>query len=140
MTCWLISGAIPEQRGQLLGEIRATLHGIPDRETPRKLVRQYRGKTVAPIWQRQPSSWYWTNDVAWFHIWEPDPQGKLGGVYWTGADWLFAYWITRAAGHLTPVVGPGKEPTKHWCVMEYPSWMPNGVYPGIPATTGFGTR
>jgi hypothetical protein len=120
-SCFLLSGAISPSTPQLLGEIRATLHAMPEREEPRILVEQYRARKVAPIWQRQPSSWYWTNDVAWFHIWKPG--GTLGGVYWTGADWLFAYWLARAAGALVPVVGPGKEPTKHPCVMDYPTWM-----------------
>jgi len=120
--CYLLSGRLPRVRGQLLGEVRATLHGIPDREEPRILVQQYKIREVAPIWQRQPSSWYWTNEVDWFHIWKPG--GKLSKrVYWTGADWLFAYWLTRMAGELIPVVGPGREPRKHPCVVDRPPWM-----------------
>ena len=134
-SCFLMAGAMPEQTRFLLGETRATLHGMPEREEPRILLQNYRGRSPAPIWQRQPSSWYWTNDVAWFHIWKPDPEGTLGGVYWTGADYLFAYWIARKADQLIPVVGPGKEPHLHPCAMSYPRWMPNGVYPETPPPT-----
>lgn len=141
--CFLLSGVMPRQRGQLLGEIRATLHGLPDREQPRKLVRQYRGREVAPIWQRQPSSWYWTNDVAWFHIWKP--SDKLSSFQmWTGADWLFAYWLTRMARELIPKVGPGREPEKHPCAMDYPPWMKTArvdrTGPGGPGTGRAGAR
>lgn len=130
--CFLLSGSIAPERGRLLGEIRATLHGLPDREQPRQLVRQFRARKIAPIWQRQPSSWYWTNDVASFHIWKPG--GELSDFqHWTGADWLFAYWLTRMAGELIPVVGPGREPRKHPCVMDYPSGME-----GSGAATSFG--
>ncbi|MHC5012333.1 MAG: hypothetical protein ACYTG6_15545, partial [Planctomycetota bacterium] len=118
--CDLLAG-IPEGRRSLKGEIRATLHALPAREEPRTLVQAYRGDTAAPIWQRQVSSWYWTNNVRWFHIWRPG--GELPAtVYWTGADWLFAYWLARAAGELRPRVGPGSQPMHHRCPVELPPW------------------
>lgn len=120
--CWLLGG-LTDGRQSLRGEVRATLHALPDREEPRILVREYRSKSeIAPIWQREPSSWYWSNNVRWFHIWKPG--GKLSEqVVWTGADWLFAYWLSRLGGELKPRVGPGAEPRAHHCLMDYPAWM-----------------
>jgi hypothetical protein len=43
-------------------------------------------------------------------------------VYWTGADWLFAYWLARAAGELKPRTGPGAEPGAHPIAAPRPVW------------------
>lgn len=114
-------GDMPGDKRTLRGEFRATLHGLPDREMPRRLVKQWKAKKAAPIWMRQPSSWYWTNDVTHHHQWEP--AERLGPrVVWTGADWLFAYWLGRAAQEFIPIVGVGKDPTAHHIVAERPAW------------------
>lgn len=119
--CWLLGG-LERDRARLLGEIRSTLHRMPDRERPRTLVRQFKRYAVAPIDQRQPSAWHWTNNVRHFHIWKPG--GELPDeVMYTGADWLFAYWLTRAAGALTPRTGPGARRETSRCEVDYPPWM-----------------
>ena len=125
--CYLMGG-VERGRDALLGEVRATLHCLPDEEQPRRLVREWHDRKVAPIWMRQVSSWYWTNDVTWHHEWAPAPE--LGpSVIWTGADWLFAYWIARAAGELTPQVGPGADPRAHAIAAERPPWTRAGSPP-----------
>jgi len=118
--CFLLGG-LQDGRDTLVGEVRATLHALPDEERPRRLVRDWRARKVAPIWMRQISSWYWTNDVTWHHEWAPaETHGPW--VYWTGADWLYAYWIARAAGTLQPRVGPGAEPRTHRIAAPRPPW------------------
>lgn len=114
-------GGMHGDKRTLRGEFRATLHALPDREMPRRLVRTWRARRVAPITQRQPSSWYWTNDVTHFHEWAPaEKQGPQ--VVWTGADWLFAYWIGRMAGEFRPLVGPGANPHAHHIAAPRPDW------------------
>ena len=124
--CFLLGGH-PHRR-DLVDEIRVTLHRMPDGEYPRTLVRQFKRRAVAPIDQRQRSAWHWTNNVRWFHIWKPggtlDPE-----VYYTGADFLFAYWIARVAGALQPTSGPGANPRGHRCPVNYPPWMPESKSP-----------
>lgn len=114
-------GDVPTDKRTLRGEFRASLHGLPDAEQPRRLVKQWRARKAAPIWMRQPSSWYWTNDVTWHHQWEPakEPGPR---VVWTGADWLFAYWLGRAAQEFKPLVGPGAKPTAHRIAAPRPAW------------------
>lgn len=117
---FLISGH--RNRRDLADEIRVTLHRMPDGEHPRTLVRDFKRRAVAPIDQRQPSAWHWTNNVRHFHIWEPG--GALGPeVMYTGADFLFAYWVARAAGALYPQSGPGSHPPGDHCKVSYPPWM-----------------
>ena len=58
-----------------------------------------------------------------FRTWKPGGK-PLTKIWWTGADWLFAYWIARVSGELVPVVGAGREPRKHPCEIDYPAWMP----------------
>ncbi len=118
--CFLL-GQMPNDTPRLRGEIRATLHRLPAAEEPRTLVRVWRARRAAPIDQRQVSSWYWTNDVTLHHEWKP--AAKLGPeVIWTGADWLFAYWLGRAAGEFTPLVGAGAKPREHHIPAERPVW------------------
>ena len=121
-TCAMyLLGDMHGDKRTLRGEFRATLHALPDREMPRRLVRAWKANKVAPITMRQPSSWYWTNDVTHHHKWEP--AEKLGDrVIWTGADWLFAYWLGRAAGEFQPLVGPGSKPRTHHIVSHRPDW------------------
>lgn len=108
-------------RRPLRGEFRATLHALPDREMPRRLVRSWKANKAAPIWMRQPSSWYWTNDVTHHHQWAP--AETLGPrVVWTGADWLFAYWLGRLANEFIPRSGPGADPKAHHIVAPRPAW------------------
>ena len=96
--CFLHAGHAGNTR-RLLGEIRATLHAIPEKELPRKLVHCYETNAISPIWQREPSAWHWTNNPRKHYIWRSG--GRLDDrLMRTGADWLFAYWIARASGRL----------------------------------------
>jgi hypothetical protein len=115
-------GGLQDDRWNLRAEFRVTLHDMPDERKPRRLVRAwYERDKVAPIWMRQVSSWHWTNDVTWFHQWAP--AGEPGAwLDWTGADWLFAYWLGRAAGEFTPLVGPGAHPREDPIQAERPAW------------------
>jgi hypothetical protein len=120
-SCYLLGGSHRDRR-TLLGEVRATLHALPDGEKPRRPVREFHADRIAPIWERPIADWHWTGDPRWHVVWEPG--GELPEkVWWTGADWLYAYWFSRAAGHLTPLAGPGAKPKAHRCAVDYPPWM-----------------
>lgn len=120
-SCFLLGG-LSQGRREMVGEVRATLHGLPDHDRPRRPVREYVSNPIAPIWERPWSDWYWTNDVRWHVVWVPG--GELPKQRrWVGADWLYAYWFARAAGQLRPKVGPGAVPTAHHCPVHYPPWM-----------------
>ena len=43
-------------------------------------------------------------------------------VIWTGADWLFAYWIARTANEFKPLVGAGANPREHHIDAPRPAW------------------
>ena len=121
-TCAMFLMGGNRHKRDLIDEIRVTLHRMPDGEYPRTLVRQYKRRAIAPIDQRQPSAWHWTNNVRHFHIWQPGGQLDPGVMY-TGADFLFAYWVARASGALRPTTGPGAQPMGHRCPVAYPPWM-----------------
>jgi hypothetical protein len=135
--CFLLGG-LTRDRVRLLGEIRATLHAMPGKDVPRALLDKHVVDHVVPIWERGPSSWHWTNDVRWRHVW------KLGGpespfLTNTGADWLFAYWLARAAGELKPLVGRGATDTPAPCEMDLTRGMPEGrPRPGRKAPRPYG--
>ena len=41
---------------------------------------------------------------------------------YTRADWLFAYWLARAAGSLKPKSGPGASDAPPPMAVEMPAW------------------
>ena len=124
--CFLLGGH-PNRR-DLVDEIRTTLHRMPDAEYPRTLVRQFKRRAAAPIDMRHEESWHWKNNVRHFHVWKPGGPVHPEVIY-TGADYLFAYWIARAAGALRPRTGPGVHPTAHHCPVDLPPWMAKGDGP-----------
>lgn len=125
--CFLRSGAFRDQTRQLLGEIRATLHAMPEQEVPLVPTQSWREDRIVPIQHRTLNSgWAWKEDVRRMHVprkgARPHPR-----VTHTRADWLFAYWFARDAGALRPRVGPGAEPTAHRCPVDLPPWRQAGI-------------
>jgi hypothetical protein len=88
-------------RGEAVAELRATLLGMRPDET------EWRGTTVVvqrhlvPIERRAVNTWAWKLDP------HKEELGLEQGYRnpertFTRADWLFAYWLGRAAGALSP--------------------------------------
>lgn len=121
-SCWLLGGIGAEQTA-ILGEIRATLHAMPEQEVPLHPVQTWVEESIVPIqFRARVSGW----------AWKEDPRRRFVPIQGarehprktnTRADFLFAYWLARAAGMLAPKVGPGANPTAHACAVELPPWM-----------------
>ncbi len=88
-------------REDLLGELRVVLHVMPEQEVPFVGTRFVRTGRIAGPRARGISDWAWKIQVDGEH--RAPPGAALDPVKtFTHAAWLFAYWIGRAAGHLTP--------------------------------------
>ena len=107
---------------ELLGEVRATLHAMPESGAVPARSQQWHERRVVPIQHRSiVSGWSWKESTTLYV--HPDPAaGASTKRTHTRADWLFAYWLTRAAGHLRPQVGPGADPRAR-CAVRLPPWM-----------------
>jgi hypothetical protein len=81
----------------------------------------YSAGRITTIAERGVQGWTWADHPARFRQWAP---WKPGERRWTTtrADWLFAYWLARAAGHLRPLVGPGADPTASRIEPRLPPW------------------
>lgn len=122
--CFLLARLVGDER-KLLGEIRATLHAMPEEETVPAKVQQWFEREIVPIQHRSiVSGWAWKENVRLFA--HPQPgTGPSTKIVHTRADYLFAYWLTRAAGHMQPRVGPGADPRAR-CAIRYPPWRTAG--------------
>jgi hypothetical protein len=105
----------------LLGEVRVTLHAMPEEEIPPRDAERYNTGRIATIRERGVVDWAWKTQADKVQAPRPGTPPDPTRTY-TRADWLFAYWLTRAAGHLTPTSGPGSRPTEHACPVEVPPW------------------
>jgi hypothetical protein len=108
---------------ETLGELRATLHAMPELERSPWALTFYDAGRIVPIHERfVHTGWAWKEDVTravQVHRDAPNDDAMT----WTRADWLFAYWLARARGFLRPRVGPGAEPTAHACPVASPPWL-----------------
>ena len=82
-------------------ELRVCLHVLGEDEVPPVHATRTEAARITRIHERRPSTW----------IWKTSPRARYivrGGrtshpsITHTRADWLFAYWLARAAGHLAP--------------------------------------
>ncbi len=121
--CWLLGG-LGQDRTAILGEIRATLHAMPEDEIPIHPVQRWEDGKIVPIQLRtRVSGWAWKEDPRRAYV-PLEGAKEHPRLTHTRADWLFGYWLARAAGALRPKAGPGADPTAHHCPMHYPPWMP----------------
>jgi hypothetical protein len=106
----------------LLDEIRAVLHMMTESEIPPRDVGFERTGRIVTIRERGVVDWAWKIHVDAARLPAPgSPPHPTKSV--TRADWLFAYWLSRAAGHLRPADGPGAAAIPPPCPMDLPPWM-----------------
>ena len=100
-------GDINFDESRIVPEIQVTLHMMYERERPyRKRRKQWTSRyRPATIRERGVTDWSWKSKVDQMRI--PDVSSGLDDKTYTRADWLFAYWATRAAGYLRPKTGRG---------------------------------
>lgn len=127
--CYLLGNSTMDRR-PLIGEIRATLHAMPEQDAPPARYQRWLEREIVPIQHRSiVSGWAWKEAVC-LRV-TPQPASPLDpNLTNTRADFLFAYWIARAAGALQPREGPGVDPKAHRCPVVYPPWMAGGSPPG----------
>ena len=119
--CHLLVDSKVDSRA-LVDEIRATLHIMSEQEIPFAGTRMVRTGRVVNIRERGIVDWAWKIHVDAARI--PPPGATLDPVKtYTRADWLFAYWLSRAAGELTPESGPGAQSPPPPLVVDRPPWM-----------------
>ncbi len=103
--CQLLAGSTYDHAA-VLGELRATLHAMPASEAPPRGARSENRRRIATALERGVVEWAWKTQADKVQVAPPDAPPDPD-VTFTRADWLFAYWLARAAGYLAPVQGPG---------------------------------
>jgi len=104
LACSLLAGCLVD-RDDMVEELRGTLLAMPAAEGPWYGTRTVETRGITPIEQRPVNVWMWKQNP---HRMEVDLEGAVPDPQWTftRADFLFAYWLARAAGELTPDVEP----------------------------------
>ena len=109
-------------QGEALDELRTVLHMMTEEEIPAADVPLRRPGRIATIRERGVVDWAWKIHVDGVRIPRPDSPPHPTLTY-TRADWLFAYWLARAAGHLRPSSGPGAQAVPPPCPVTPPAWL-----------------
>jgi hypothetical protein len=109
LACGLLGG-LHEERAAVIDELRAVLHLMPEEEVPfAGTVERAEGR-IPTVWQRGNSHWAWKDQLDLFRYVPEGVTAREPDTH-TRADWLFAYWLARAAGALDP--GPlGERPPR----------------------------
>jgi hypothetical protein len=99
LACGLLGG-LAKERGEVIDELRAVLHHMSEEEVPFAGTLERQERRIVTIWERGNSHWAWKDqlDLARY---VPRGAGRTAETH-TRADWLFAYWLARAAGALDP--------------------------------------
>jgi cytochrome d ubiquinol oxidase subunit I len=88
-------------REDVVEELRGALLGMTALEVPWRGTTVVEGRAVVPIGRRPVNVWSWKQEARVEEIGlasaVPDPERTF-----TRADFLFAYWLARAAGALAP--------------------------------------
>lgn len=118
--CQLLAGSIYDHAA-VVGELRATLHAMPGTEIPPSGAHTENRRRIATAAERGVVEWAWKTQSDKIQVAAPNapPHPTLT---FTRADWLFAYWLGRAAGHLAPVSGPGADALQSRCEPRLPPW------------------
>ncbi len=125
----VLLGGVQNDRDQTIGDIRAALHAMPEEEALPLHVEMVHKNEIVPIaYRTRYSSWAWKEDIESGNL--ADPNGpSVPHMTVTRADWLFAYWLARAAAVLAPRTGPGADPTAHPVAMDLPPWLREAAAP-----------
>lgn len=100
MACALLAGQQVD-RDDTVEELRDTLLSMRPEEVPFEGARKVTGHARKPIEVRPVNEWMWKVDP---YREELDRETAIPSPTktYTRADWLFAYWLARAAGELDP--------------------------------------
>lgn len=120
--CHLLA-ALRYDRAATVDELRVSLHTLPEQEIPPRDYVERQLRRAATTVERHPSHWSWKSLATKAKVATPGSPPHPTITH-TRADWLFAYWLARAAGHLKPASGPGAVkgpvvmgiPTPAWAV------------------------
>ena len=88
-------------RADVVTELRETLIDMPAAEVPWEGAQIVKRTSVMPVLRREVSDWAWKVPPTRELVLTPDSHPSTSKTY-TRADWLFAYWLARAAGELSP--------------------------------------
>ena len=119
LACQLIAGPGSPRRA-VADELRVVLHVMSEDEQPPLGEQSREIGRIATVAERGISSWSWKARLERAR-WAPPGAGKDPTVTFTRADWLFAYWLARAAGDLRPLSGPGAV-SESRCPAATPAW------------------
>jgi hypothetical protein len=119
--CQLLGG-VWKDRDNILGETRRVLHDMTELEVPPGAEGIQDLDRITTVAEKGPQGWTWADNVRRLRTWSPWPDG-VPRTTTTRADWLFAYWLARAAGELQPRVGPGADPMASRIEPDLPPWM-----------------
>ena len=100
LACALLGG-LEHRRCEAVDELRAVLHLMSEEEVPFADVPHRRLRAIPTIAQRGNADWAWKDELGLFRYTPPGVARRASFTY-TRADWLFAYWLARAAGELDP--------------------------------------
>jgi hypothetical protein len=131
--CCLVGGM---RDADVLGELRATLHEMPEEASPPPGATVLHEEDIVPIrYRSRITGWAWKDDPLRRHA-QPVTAPPNPRVTFTRADWLFAYWMARGAGLLRPRRGPGAAEGVYRMGVDVPSWRRSAAPP--PGGFGFG--
>ena len=89
---------------------------VPPRDVGERFLRR-----AATQRERGNSHWSWKS-LATRMRWTVPGSPPHPTVTYTRGDWLFAYWLARAAGELKPSEGPGAVSGPVLLGVETPEW------------------
>jgi hypothetical protein len=108
LACALLAG-MQNDRGSIVEELRETLLTMPATEVPWEGTARVDRSRPVPLELRPVNVWAWKQSPFREEVGResavPDPA-----TTGTRADFLFAYWLARAAGELDPGPLPPPEP------------------------------
>ncbi len=122
--CQLLGGIAGGRRPGIIAELRAVLHIMSEREIPKRDIAEWTVRRIATIREREGHhNWAWKSRL---NLVRKPVKGSPDHptMTLTRADWLFAYWLARAAGELKPKTGPGAGPLPQVCPIEVVPWHP----------------
>ncbi len=97
-------GRAPVRAGATVDELRVCLHVLGEEEVPPAGATRTESSGITRINHRVPSTWVWKSSPRTLYR-ASAGNARHPTLTHTRADWLFAYWLARAAGYLTPSSG-----------------------------------
>lgn len=118
--CQLLAGQKRAEQ-EILDEARVVLHVMTEDEIPPARGTYRRFRRIATARERGVVDWAWKIEVDEGNLAAPGSPPHPTKTT-TRADWLFAYWLLRAAGYLRPATGPGAAEVPAPFPLDLPPW------------------